>query len=143
MAFSSVFPFLLPTHSVDCTVHPLLSHSRALLVSSALFHPFTALKCPFDGPFTALKCRFDGPFTALKCPFQMAPCPSENLGRTLMMDCVFATEYNRCSKKTTLLDYSRFISQNKDLATTGITQSACFMTFVNLFQLCDTHERQV
>ena len=60
-----------------------------------------------------------------------------------MMDCVFATEYNRCSKKTTLLDYSRFISQNKDLATTGITQSACFMTFVNLFQLCDTHERQV
>ena len=53
------------------------------LVSSALFHPFTALKCPFDGPFTALKCSFDGPFTALKCPFQMAPCPSENLGRTL------------------------------------------------------------
>ena len=83
MAFSSVFPFLLPTHSVDCAVHLLLSHSRALLVSSALFHPFTALKCPFDGPFTALKCPFDGPFTALKCPFQMAPCPSENLGRTL------------------------------------------------------------
>ena len=73
MAFSSVFPFLLPTHSVDCAVHVLLSHSRALLVSSALFHPFTALKCPFDGPFTALK-----------CPFQMAPCPSENLGRTLL-----------------------------------------------------------
>ena len=72
MAFSYVFPFLLPTHSVDCAVHLLLSHSRALLVSSALFHPFTALKCPFDGPFTALK-----------CPFQMAPCPSENLGRTL------------------------------------------------------------
>ena len=83
MAFSSVFPFLLPTHSVDCAVHLLLSHSRALLVSIALFHPFTALKCPFDGPFTALKCPFDGPFTALKCPFQMAPCPSENLGRTL------------------------------------------------------------
>ena len=41
------------------------------------------LKCPFDGPFTALKCPFDGPFTALKCPFQMAPCPFENLGRTL------------------------------------------------------------
>ena len=83
MAFSSVFPFLLPTRSVDCAVYLLLSHSRALLVSSALFHPFTALKCPFDGPFTALKCPFDGPFTALKCPFQMAPCPSENLGRTL------------------------------------------------------------
>ena len=65
MAFSSVLPFLLPTHSVDCAVHLLLSHSRALLVSSALFHPFTALKCPFDGPFTALKCPFDGPFTAL------------------------------------------------------------------------------
>ena len=85
MAFSSVFPFLLPTHSVDCAVHLLLSHSRALLVSSALFHPFTALKCPFDGPFTVLKCPFDGPFTALKCPFQMAPCPSENLGRTLVL----------------------------------------------------------
>ena len=95
MAFNSVFPFLLPTHSVDCAVHLLLSHSRALLVSSALFHPFTVLKCPFDGPFTALKCPFDGPFaalkcpfdgpfTALKCPFQMAPCPSENLGRTLL-----------------------------------------------------------
>ena len=64
-------------------MHLLLSHSRALLVSGALFHPFTVLKCPFDGPFTALKCPFDGPFTALKCPFQMAPCPSENLGRTL------------------------------------------------------------
>ena len=95
MAFSSVLPFLLPTHSVDCAVHLLLSHSRALLVSSALFHPFyranyalflqfTALKCPFDGPFTVLKCPFDGPFTALKCPFQMAPCPFENLGRTLL-----------------------------------------------------------
>ena len=84
-SFSSVFPFLLPTHSVDCAVHLLLIHSRALLVSSALFHPFSALKCPFDGPFTTLKCPFDGPFTALKCPFQMAPCPSENLGRTL--DC--------------------------------------------------------
>ena len=94
MAFSSVLPFLLPTHSVDCAVHLLLSHSRVLLVSSPLFHPFTALimpfflqftalKCPFDGPFTALKCPFDGPFTALKCPFQMAPCPFENLGRTL------------------------------------------------------------
>ena len=31
-----------------------------------------------------LKCPFDGPFTALKCPFQMAPCPFENLGRTLV-----------------------------------------------------------
>ena len=30
-----------------------------------------------------LKCPFDGPFTALKCPFQMVPCPFENLGRTL------------------------------------------------------------
>ena len=93
MAFSC-FPFLLPTHSVDCAVHLLLYHSRALLVNSALFLPFTTLKCPFDGPFTALKCPFDGPFTALKCPFdgpftalkchfQMAPCPFENLGRTL------------------------------------------------------------
>ena len=34
MAFSSVLPFLLPTHSVDCAVHLLLSHSRALLVST-------------------------------------------------------------------------------------------------------------
>ena len=41
-------PFLLPTHSVDCAVHLLLSHSRALLVSSALFHPFTALIMPFS-----------------------------------------------------------------------------------------------
>ena len=85
MAFISVLPFLLPTHSVDCAVHLLLSHSRALLVSSALFLQFTMLKCPFDGPFTALKCPFDGPFTALKCPFQMAPCPFENMGRTLLM----------------------------------------------------------
>ena len=87
----AVLPFLLPTHSVDCAVHLLLSHWRVLLVSSAIFHPFTALflqftalKCPFDDPFTALKCPFDGPFTALKCPFQMAPCPFENLGRTLL-----------------------------------------------------------
>ena len=52
MAFSSVFPFLLPTHSVDCAVHLLLSHSRALLVSSALFHPFTVLIMPifFSSP---------------------------------------------------------------------------------------------
>ena len=47
MAFSSVLPFLLPTHSVDCAVHLLLSHSRALLVSSTLFHPFTVLIMPF------------------------------------------------------------------------------------------------
>ena len=47
MAFSSVLPLLLPTHSVDCAVHLLLSHSRALLVSSALFHPFTALMMLF------------------------------------------------------------------------------------------------
>ena len=33
-----------------------------------------------------LKCSFDGPFTALKCPFQMAPCPFENLGRTLGLE---------------------------------------------------------
>ena len=90
LAFSSVLPFLLPTHSVDCAVHLLLSHTRALCPFSsvyranyALFLQFTVLKCPFDGPFTALKCPFDGPFTALKCPFQMAPCPFENLGRTL------------------------------------------------------------
>ena len=43
MAFSSVLPFLLPTHSVDCAVHLLLCHSRALLINSALFLPFTAL----------------------------------------------------------------------------------------------------
>ena len=49
MAFSSVLPFLLPTHSVDCAVHLLLSHSRALLVSSALFHPFAALIDDFCG----------------------------------------------------------------------------------------------
>ena len=48
MAFNSVLPLLLPTHSVDCAVHLLLSHSRALLVSSALFHPFTALIMPFS-----------------------------------------------------------------------------------------------
>ena len=47
MAFSSVLPFLLPTHSVDFAVHLLLSHSRGLLVSSALFHLFTALIMPF------------------------------------------------------------------------------------------------
>ena len=47
MAFSSVLPFLLPTHSVDCAVHLLLRHSRALLVNSALFLPFTALIMPF------------------------------------------------------------------------------------------------
>ena len=34
-------------------------------------------------------------------------------------------------------------AQNKDLAMTGITQSTCFMTFVNLIQLCETHEWQV
>ena len=83
MAFSSVLPFLLLNNSVDCAVHLLLCHSRALLVNSPFFLPFTALKCPFDGPFTALKCPFDGPFTVLKCPFQMAPCSFENLGRTL------------------------------------------------------------
>ena len=43
MAFNSVLPFLLPTHRVDCAVHLLLSHSMELLVSSALFHPFTTL----------------------------------------------------------------------------------------------------
>ena len=47
VAFSSVLPFLLPTHSVDCAVHLLLSYSRALLVSSALFDPFTARIMPF------------------------------------------------------------------------------------------------
>ena len=47
MAFSSVLPFLLPTHSVDCAVHLLLCHSRALLVNSALFLPFTAQIMPF------------------------------------------------------------------------------------------------
>ena len=85
MAFSSVLPFVLPTHSVDCAVHLLLCHSRALLVNSALFLPFTELIMPFSSDqFTALKCPFDGPFTALKCPFQIAPCPFENLGRTLV-----------------------------------------------------------
>ena len=47
MAFSSVLPFLLPTHSVNCAVHLLLCHSRALLVNSALFLPFTVLIMPF------------------------------------------------------------------------------------------------
>ena len=66
---------------------------RLLLQGAALFLQFTALKCPFDGPFTALKCPFDGPFTALKCPFQMAPCPFENLGRTLdvVVQCSFTS----------------------------------------------------
>ena len=52
MTLGSVLPFLLHTHSVDCAVHLLLSHSRALLVSSALFHPFTALimPCFFGSP---------------------------------------------------------------------------------------------
>ena len=48
MAFSSVLPFLLPTHSVDCAVHLFLCHSRALLVNSALFLTFTALIMPFS-----------------------------------------------------------------------------------------------
>ena len=47
IAFSSVLPFLLLTHSVDCAVHLLLCHSRGLLVNSALFLPFTALIMPF------------------------------------------------------------------------------------------------
>ena len=47
MALALFCPFFLPTHSVDCAVHLLLSHLRALLVSSALFHPFTALIMPF------------------------------------------------------------------------------------------------
>ena len=47
MAFSSVLPFLLPTHSVNCAVHLLLCHSRALLVNSAIFLPFTVLIMPF------------------------------------------------------------------------------------------------
>ena len=47
MAFISVLPFLLSTHSVNCAVHLLLCHSRALLVNSALFLPFTALIMPF------------------------------------------------------------------------------------------------
>ena len=46
MAFSSVLPFLLLTHSVDCAVHLLLCHSRALLVNSPFFLPFTALIMP-------------------------------------------------------------------------------------------------
>ena len=48
MAFTSVLPFLLLTHSVDCAVHLLLCHSRALLVNSALFLKFTALKFPIQ-----------------------------------------------------------------------------------------------
>ena len=47
MAFSSVLPFLLLTHSVDCAVHLLLCHSKAFLVNSALFLPFTPLIMPF------------------------------------------------------------------------------------------------
>ena len=47
IGFSSVLPSLLPTHSVDCAVHLLLSHSRALLINSVLFLPFTALIMPF------------------------------------------------------------------------------------------------
>ena len=43
MAFSSVLPFLLSTHSVDCAVHILLCHSRELLVNSALFLLFTLI----------------------------------------------------------------------------------------------------
>ena len=52
MAYSSVLPFFLPTHSVNCAVHLLLCHSRALLVNSALFLPFTALIMPsfFSSP---------------------------------------------------------------------------------------------
>ena len=69
MAFSSVLPFLLSTHSVDCAVPLLLCHLRALLFNSALFLQFTALiVCPFDGPLTALSVPFsDGtlPFCIL------------------------------------------------------------------------------
>ena len=73
MAFSSVLPFLLPTHSVACAVHLLLSHSRALLVNSA----------HFQSVYLANYALFLQ-FTVPKCPFQMAPCPFENLGRTLL-----------------------------------------------------------
>ena len=43
----SVLPFLLPTHSVDCAVHLLLCHLRAIFVNSAPFLPFTAIIMPF------------------------------------------------------------------------------------------------
>ena len=44
---ATVSTFLTPNMRAQSAVHLLLSHSRALLVSSALFHPFTALIMPF------------------------------------------------------------------------------------------------
>ena len=69
MAFSSVLSFLLSTHSIDCAVPLSLYVHR---VNSALFLPSTAL----------IVLVFFSPPRKL-CPFQMAPCPYENMGRTL------------------------------------------------------------
>ena len=66
MAFGSVLPFLLSTHSVDCAVPLLLCHSKALLVNIAIFSvhranyalflQFTALIVPFRRSAHCTKC---------------------------------------------------------------------------------------
>ena len=98
--------------AIQGQLYPFSSVYRA---NYALFLQFTVLKCPFDGPFTALKCPFDGPFTALKCPFQMAPCPFENLGRTL---CTMINKSNLAAYKCAifqvkLLYYLSFVDDCK------------------------------
>ena len=45
-------------------------------------HFWLIIKCPFSSVHCANHALFLQ-FTALKCPFQIAPCPFENLGRTL------------------------------------------------------------
>ena len=74
-AFTSVLPFLLPTHSVDCAVHLLLSHSRALLVSSALFHQFTTLIMPFWRSIHRAKVPFWRSLHRAKVPFSHGTLP--------------------------------------------------------------------
>ena len=70
----AVLPFLLHTHSVDCAVHLLLSHSRAPLVSSALFHPFTALIMLFSSVHRA-KVPFWRSVQRAKVPFSDGTLP--------------------------------------------------------------------
>ena len=87
------------THSFQLCFSLVVAHIQCGLCCASFIVPFKGTFgfkwCPFSSvhranyalflQFAALKCPFDGPFTALKCPFQMAPCPFENLGRTLLM----------------------------------------------------------
>ena len=66
MAFGSVLPFLLSTHSVDCAVPLLLCHSKALLVNIALFSVHRANYAPFL-QFTALIVPFRRSAHRTKC----------------------------------------------------------------------------